>query len=222
MFKKVIVAEDLDSINIAVVQALEALEIQEIENAKYCDEAFLKIKKAALEQQPFELLITDLSFKTDHRESKLKSGEELIAALKKEHPNLKVIVFSIEDKSYRIRSLIDTLGVDGYVMKGRNSIPELQKIIEIVYRNEDKPLSSELAHQLSGKRLLEIEAYDIQLLGALASGLTQDEIAQTFKKDAIIPNGTSSIEKRINKLKIYFKANNNVHLIALAKDIGLI
>jgi hypothetical protein len=31
MFKKVIVAEDLDSINIAVVQALEALGIPEIE-----------------------------------------------------------------------------------------------------------------------------------------------------------------------------------------------
>ena len=30
MFKKVIVAEDLDSINIAVVQALEALGIPEI------------------------------------------------------------------------------------------------------------------------------------------------------------------------------------------------
>lgn len=222
MFNKVIVAEDLDSINIAVVQALEALGIPEIENAKYCDEAFLKIKKAALEQQPFELLITDLSFKTDYRENKLQSGEELIAILKKEQPSLKVIVFSIEDKSYKIKSLINSLGVDGYVMKGRNSIPELQKTIEKVYLNNDKHLSKALAHNLSAKRLIEIEAYDIQLLSALASGLTQDEIALTFKKDAIIPNGTSSIEKRINKLKIYFKANNNVHLIALAKDLGLI
>ena len=222
MFNKVIVAEDLDSINIAVVQALEALGIPEIENAKYCDEAFLKIKKAALEQQPFELLITDLSFKTDYRENKLQSGEELIAILKKEQPSLKVIVFSIEDKSYKIKSLINSLGVDGYVMKGRNSIPELQKTIEKVYLNNDKHLSTALAHNLSAKRLIEIEAYDIQLLSALASGFTQDEIALTFKKDAIIPNGTSSIEKRINKLKIYFKANNNVHLIALAKDLGLI
>jgi len=222
MFKKVIVAEDLDSINIAVVQALASLGISDIENAKYCDEAFLKIKKAALEKQPFELLITDLSFKTDHRENKLQSGEELIAILKKEQPNLKVIVFSIEDKSYRIQSLIDTLRIDGYVMKGRNSIPELQKIIGKVYRNEDKNISSALTHNLSSKKLIEIEAYDIRLLHALSSGLTQDEIAQTFKQDAIIPNGTSSIEKRINKLKIYFKANNNVHLIALAKDLGLI
>jgi hypothetical protein len=43
-----------------------------------------------------------------------------------------------------------------------------------------------------------------------------------FKNTGIIPNGSSSIEKRINKLKIYFKANNNVHLIAIAKDLGLV
>lgn len=106
--------------------------------------------------------------------------------------------------------------------KGKNSITELQKTIEKVYLNNDKHLSKALAHNLSAKRLIEIEAYDIQLLSALASGLTQDEIALTFKKDAIIPYGTSSIEKRINKLKIYFKANKNAHLIALAKDLGLI
>lgn len=222
MFKKVIVAEDLDSINIAVVQALEALEIQEIENAKYCDEAFLKIKKAQLEQQPFELLITDLSFKTDHRESILKSGEELIAALKKKQPTIKVIVFSIEDKSYRIKSLIETLGIDGYVMKGRNSIPELQKTIKKIYANEGENVALQLAQSLTQKSLIEIEAYDITLLQALSSGLTQEDIAQKFKKEAITPHGYSSIEKRINKLKIYFKANNNVHLIALAKDLGLI
>ena len=35
-------------------------------------------------------------------------------------------------------------------------------------------------------------------------------------------NSNSSIEKRINKLKTYFKANDNVHLIAITKDLGLI
>ena len=38
----------------------------------------------------------------------------------------------------------------------------------------------------------------------------------------IIPNGNSSLEKRINKLKTYFKASNNVHLIAITKDLGLV
>ena len=46
MFKKVIISEDLDPINIAVVQALETLSIPEIQFSKYCDDTYLKIKKA--------------------------------------------------------------------------------------------------------------------------------------------------------------------------------
>lgn len=222
MFNKVIVAEDLDSISIAVVQALEELSIGEIHYAKYCDDAFLKIKKAIIEDTPYDLLISDLSFKTDHRENELKSGEELIAAVKKVQPSIKTIVFSIEDKSFRIKSLFNNLGINGYVSKGRNSIPELKKAILGIFNDDKTILSPELSYALSDKTLLEIESYDIELLKLLAQGFILDEISLNFKKTEIIPNGSSSIEKRINKLKIYFKANNNVHLIAIAKDLGLV
>jgi hypothetical protein len=57
-------------------------------------------------------------------------------------------------------------------------------------------------------------------LKLLSNGYILEEISKEFKNTGIIPNGSSSIEKRINKLKIYFKANNNVHLIANAKDLG--
>ena len=222
MFKKVIVSEDLDSINIAVVQALETLSIPEIHFSKYCDGTYLKIKKALAENAAFDLLITDLSYKADHRENQLNSGEELIAAVKKAQPNIKIIVYSIEDKSYRIKSLFDTLNIDGYIMKGRNSIPELQKAITALSKSDEKILSDELSSVLKNKSILEIETYDIELLKLLSKGLTQEEIGQQFKNFEIHPNGTSSIEKRINKLKTYFKANNNVHLIAMAKDLGLV
>ena len=71
MFHKVLIAEDLDSISIAVIQALEMLSIAEIHHAKYCDDAFLKIKKALFDNEPYDLLISDLSFKPDHRENSL-------------------------------------------------------------------------------------------------------------------------------------------------------
>ena len=83
-------------------------------------------------------------------------------------------------------------------------------------------ISPELLHSLRDKSLIEIETYDISLLKLLSKGLILDEIAANFKNSGMIPNGSSSIEKRINKLKIYFKANNNVHLIAIAKDLGVI
>lgn len=222
MFQKVITVDDLDTINIAVIQALEELSIPEIQHAKYCDEALLKIKRGLIENLPYDLLITDLSFKLDHRDEKLQSGEDLIKAVKKIQPTIKILVFSIEDKVHCIKNLIEKEGINGYILKGRNSIPELKKGIQNIYSNDKVFLSPELNNALLDKSLLEIETYDIELLSLLAKGLTQEEVSLQFKEVGIMPHGTSSIEKRINKLKIFFKANNNVHLIAIAKDLGLV
>lgn len=222
MFKKVLAAEDFDSISITIEQAVTELSITEIHHAKYCDDAFLKIKKALHDEEPYDLLISDLSFKTDHRENKLTSGEELISAVKRIQPDLKIIVFSIEDKSFRIKSLFNDLGISAYVSKGRNSIPELKKTILEIYDNDSKILSDGLHHALRDKSLIEIETYDIEILKLLSKGYILDEISSEFKTIGLTPNGSSSIEKRINKLKTYLKASNNVHLIAISKDLGLV
>jgi len=223
MFKKVLIAEDLDSISQSIVQTLENLTVSNIQQVKYCDDAMLRIKKALAENEPFDLLITDLSFKQDHRDNNLVNGEELITALKKIQPNIKTIVFSIEDKSFKINTLFNNLEIDAYVIKGRNSINELEKAIDSVYNNETRILfPNKVANTSTEKSIIEIEAYDISLLKLLSKGLIITEIAAKFKNSGIVPNGTSSIEKRLNKLKTYFKANNNVHLIAIAKDMGLI
>jgi len=222
MFKKVLVAEDLDSISIAVVQVLEELQVPVIHHVKYCDEGLLKVKKALADNEPYDLMITDLSFKSDHRKVDLHSGDELIGAINKVQPKIKKIVFSIEDKSYRIKTLFNELGINAYVTKGRNSIVELRNAIESTFKNEEKILSSDLSFNFNDKALIEIESYDISILKLLSQGYILESISKEFKDLAITPNGTSSIEKRINKLKIYFKANNNVHLIAIAKDFGLV
>ncbi len=222
MFKKVLVAEDLDSISLSVVQVLEELQVPVIHHVKYCDEGLLKIKKALADNEPYDLLITDLSFKSDHRKVNLNSGDELIDAVNKVQPKIKKIVFSIEDKSYRIKTLFNELGINAYVTKGRNSIAELRNAIESTFNNEEKILSSDLSFNFNDKALIEIESYDISILQLLSKGYILESISKEFKDLSITPNGTSSIEKRINKLKIYFKANNNVHLIAIAKDFGLV
>lgn len=222
MFKKVLVAEDFDSISITVGQALEELSVSEIHHAKYCDDALLKIKRALQDNRPYDLLISDLSFKIDHRQNILNSGDELIASAKKIQPEIKTIVFSIEDKSFRIKSLFTTLEINAFVSKGRNSIPELKKAITGVFNNQQQTPSAEVSQALRDKSLIEIETYDIQILKLLSKGYILEQIASEFRGLGISPNGNSSLEKRINKLKTYFKASNNVHLIAIAKDLGLV
>lgn len=221
MFKKVLIAEDFDSINIAVKQTLDELGVEEIHYAKYCDDALLKYKKALKDKEPFDLLISDLSFVADYRKVEIPSGEKLIKVIKKLSPEIKVIVYSVEDKSYTIKTLFEDQNIDAFVHKGRNSISQLKTAIESLLYNK-KFISPELAPILKSKSTNEIDNYDIELLSHLASGVALEEMEPLFKKLNITPNSKSTIEKRVAKLKDYFKANNNIHLIAITKDLGII
>jgi hypothetical protein len=91
-----------------------------------------------------------------------------------------------------------------------------------IYTNDSVFVSPIIANQIGDKSMLEIGPYDIELLKYLSKGFSQDEIVLQFKNKKIAPCGSSSIEKRINKLKIFFRANNNAHLITITKDLGLI
>ncbi len=222
MFKKVLVVDDIDFNDIAAIQVLKELEVPEIEYVKYCDEALLKIKRAHTDSLPYQLLITDLSFKPDHREDKLKSGEELIEVVKQLYPDMKVIAFSIEDKPYRIKSLFDKYDIDGFVMKGRKSMSDLKKAIQSSYDNDKKFLSAELDYVLQDKTNNEIDDFDILIIKHLSQGIQQENMGDNFKELGITPNSKSTIEKRIAKLRDYFKANNAIHLVAIAKDMGIV
>ncbi|WP_338376374.1 response regulator [uncultured Flavobacterium sp.] len=222
MFTKVLLAEDLDSINIAVATTLDEVNIEEVEYVKYCDDALLKIKKGIQDNAPYQLLITDLSFKEDFRPNQLNSGEALIAAVQEIQPNIKIIVFSVDEKPTRIKSLFENLHINAFVLKGRNSLPELKKAIKKVFESNQNYIAPNLSYILQDKILYKIDNYDIQLIQQLANGVAQDKMDAKFKELGIEPNSKSTIEKRISKLKDYFKANNTVHLIAIVKDLGLI
>ena len=76
MFQKVLIAEDADLASSGVRKALEELEIKNIEFTQYCDEAFIKFKNAIRINEPFDLLISDLSFVGNYNEQRLNSGDE--------------------------------------------------------------------------------------------------------------------------------------------------
>lgn len=99
MFKKVIVAEDFDSNNLGLQKTLEELKISDVTFTSYCDDAFQWMKRSIADKNPFDLLITDLSFDVDYRKQVLSSGKDLILAAQEILPNLKTIVFSIEKKA---------------------------------------------------------------------------------------------------------------------------
>ncbi|MEC3906007.1 response regulator [Tamlana sp. 2201CG12-4] len=221
MFNKVLIVDDHDDINQAVLNILNKKNIENVQNAQYCDDAYLKIKKAVFDQHPFDLLITDLSFKKDHRACKITSGENLIAILKLEYPDLPIIVYSMDDRLQKVRTLVNRYQINGYVCKDRKGSMELSKAIKAVYNNT-RFLSYQVKNALSPKSDLEIDDFDIALMKQLSLGFSQLQISTIFSQKNIVPNSLSSVEKRLNKLKDKFKANNATHLITIVKDLGLI
>ncbi|GEP52680.1 hypothetical protein FNO01nite_33520 [Flavobacterium noncentrifugens] len=220
MFKKILVAEDSDGHNIAVKKVLDQLFLTATYE-RYCDDAFLKIRKAMQDGAPYDLLITDLSFMPDHREARLASGEDLIAAIRSLQPELDIIVFSVEDRSLQIQSLFKKHHIAAYVFKGRQSIPQLVNAIGDVAGGKSY-ISPEVSAKLHDKSLDEIDDYDVMLLRQMAAGNKTNDIAAHFRKINLEPNSVSAIEKRINRLKISFGAQNGMHLVSLAKDLKVI
>ena len=221
MFKKVLVSDDLGCANEGVLSVLKSLKIKHTDQVHYCDDACLKIKKAILDKDPFDLFITDLSFVKDHRSQKYTSGEELIIALKKECPQLKVIVYSVDDRLQKVRLLMNLHQTNGYVCKGRQGLIELENAIQAVYNNEIY-VSPQVMQALNPKSELEIDDFDISLIKLLSMGLSQEQISLHLKNENKSRSSLSTIEKRLNKLRIQFKAKNAIHLVAIVKDLGLI
>jgi len=221
MFKKILIAEDHESINISVRKTLEDLNIPTVDYVYYCDDAIGKIQKALRENQPYDLLITDLYYEEDHHTQTLKDGKELIEKAKELQPGLKVIVFSAERKSGVIENLFSDYHINGYVQKARNDSKDLKKSIASVYIGENY-LSFDLKQEMKKFNNYEFSTYDIVIVSLLSKGILQKNIPAHLEEKSIRPSSLSSVEKRLNSLKEDLSVNSNEQLVAFCKDLGII
>ncbi|PTT41255.1 response regulator [Chryseobacterium sp. HMWF028] len=221
MFKKVLIAEDHESINISVQKTLEDLKIPNIDYVYYCDDAIGKIQKALREEHPYDLLITDLYYEDDHHEQNLKDGKDLIRKAKEIQSNLKIIVFSAEHKTGVIENLFSDYHINGYVRKARNDSKDLKKSITSVYIGEEY-LSFDLKQDMKKFNSYDFSTFDITLVSLLSKGVLQKNIPIHLEERNIKPASLSSVEKRLNSLKEDLQINSNEQLVAFCKDIGII
>jgi hypothetical protein len=124
-------------------------------------------------------------------------------------------------KSFRIRSLLKKFEINAFVHKRNDNIIVLEKAIEAVFVEEiKKPLLK--FEDISQNTLVDLKEYELLILKLISNGYKLDKISSELKKLELKPSSESSIEKCLNKLRIHFNARNNVHLVALTKDLGLI
>lgn len=221
MFKRVLIAEDHESVSISVQKTLADLKIERSEYTYYCDDALMHIKKSLNEDQPFDLLITDLSFEEDHRPQKIAGGMELITAARQASPALKVLVFSAENKAALIDTMFKDFGINGFVRKARHDSKELKMAIEAIAQDKTY-LSSDLKKTVKQKNAYEFSDYDITVISLLAQGMLQKDIPSYLQQNNIKPSGLSSLEKRLNLMKETLEFSKNEQLVAYCKDFGII
>jgi len=221
MFKRVLIAEDHESTSISVRKTLEDLGIIRAEYTYYCDDALLQIQRNLADEQPFDLLITDLSFEEDHRKQQLSGGEELIEAVKKVSPKIKILVFSAETNPSVIDNLFKVARINGYVRKARHDAQDLKKAIENIAEHKTY-LSDDLKRSFKQKNAFEFSNYDITIISLLSQGTLQKDIPTYLQANNIKPAGLSSVEKRLGAMRDSLEFSKNEQLVAYCKDFGII
>jgi len=223
MFKKVLIAEDEDFMNDSLGAALEALGIvlEKRDYVSYCDDAFSRVKKAVWDGNPYELLITDLSFKEDFRKQEIPSGSELIKAVKDIQPDIKVLVFSVTDLKTTADSLFSGLGINGYVTKGRGAKVDFRSAINAIYQG--KRFYPQNLQRTKGDGIIyELTSTEMIIINLIAEGRSQKWVADYLKEHNITPYSLSSVEKSLSRLKTVFDVSTLAQLICHFKDRGII
>lgn len=221
MFERVLIAEDHENTSISLKKALEDLGVVDVKYVSYCDHALAWIQKGLRTAQPYDLLITDLSFEEDHTAQEITDGIALIKAVKEIQPELKVLVFSAEGKPKVISSLMRDLRIDAYVRKARHDVKELRAALEAIV-NGKQYFPSQPRQTAKENNSFIFTTYDITIIRLLAEGVKQKKIPQYLLENNIIPAGLSSLEKRLNLIKDVYGFSTNEQLIAYCKDFKII
>ena len=221
MIKKVLIAEDHETVNISVQKTLEDLAVMDIAHAYYCDDALYKITQAVKAGSSFDLLITDLHFEPDGRKQVLSGGMDLIIASREVQPDLNILIFSLENRPAVIDQLYNKYDIDGFVPKARNDARSLKEAInEIALHRRYFP--HHIRQLIEKKNAYSFSQFDITIITLLAQGMLQKDIPAHLQCNGIKPSGLSSIEKRLNQMKDALGFTKNEQLVAYCKDLGAI
>ncbi len=221
MFKKVLIAEDHEIANISVQKTLQEVGILDTKYVYYCDDALNWVRNALRDDDPYDLLITDLSFEDDYNQQRIGSGMELIKEVRNAQPNIKIIVFSAENRSSVIEELFNKYEIQGYVRKARRDAQHLREALHTIFDNR-RYQSPDIKQAIRSRNSHDFSTLDLNIVSLLAEGVLQKNIPHYLQERDIRPSGLSSIEKRLGLMKDLLGFSKNEQLIAYCKDIGLI
>lgn len=219
---KILVVENHQIFIDGLLNSLHKLGHTNVFSETTCDAAYRKIKSQML-NDPFDILLTDLSFENTSEYQSLKSGEELIKKLQKEGLDIKIIVISGHSETNRVFNVIQNLNPDGYLLKNDCDASELGQAIKKVF-DGGRFYSHDIHQKILRRNVVQIQLDEtaIHILKELPNHPKISNLEGVIKK----ANGDNlklrSIESKISNLRIDLGANNNIDLLLKAKELGII
>jgi len=221
MIDKIIIAEDHEFTNLSVQKTIEDLKIRHYDYTFYCDDAYTKIKLAKEKGQPYDLLITDLSFEADETVQTINNGFDLMEAVRKVQPAIMILVLSAENHPATIDKLYKTFRIDAYVRKARHDARELKLAMEALSKGQQYvPMA--IAQRIKQQNTFEFTEFDVQVIRLLSRGCPQNEIPGYLQHNNIHPSSLSSIEKRLKQIRDQLSFTKNEQLVLFCKDAGVL
>lgn len=221
MIDKVIIAEDQEFANLSVQKTMEDLKVKHYDYAFYCDDALTRIQLAQQKGQPYDLLITDLSFEDDGTVQKINDGIDLIRAVRAVQPGILILILSGQHRPADIHNLFENNEVDAYVRKARHDVQELKSAMNALSKGQ-RYYPRSLAQLVKRSNTYEFTDFDITIIRLLYQGYQQNEIPAYLKQHHIKPSSLSTIEKRLNQIREELGFSNNQQLMVFCHNAGLL
>lgn len=161
-----------------------------------------------------DLAIIDYNLRA-YLKHNIETGIDVAKYIKSKYPSCKIIMLTAHTEKIYILDIIKSVRPNGFATKGEVSPIDLLHITEQVIEGNkfySTYVSSVYNESLDDKSL--IDDYNRQILLLLAKGYKIKEL------DKILPISYSAIQKRIAKMKIVLKVNDDTSLIKIAVEKG--
>ena len=97
-----------------------------IDTADNCDLAWEKISK-----ENYQIIFLDINFPVQPG-NKILSGEDLGVKIKREFPDIKIVILTVLEDSFRLHNILSNINPDGFLLKGETTSQELLRCLEKV------------------------------------------------------------------------------------------
>lgn len=184
-----------------------------IDKADECDLAWEKIGSG-----DYHVVMLDINFPVSES-SKFLSGEDLGIKIKKEYPEIKLIILTVLEDSFRLHNILDNINPEGFLLKGEVTAKKLIECIETVITTPPYygPRISQLLHSRATHKF-SLDEMDRIILYQLSLG------TRTKDLPTHVNLSLRAIEDRKKKLKNVFGVigEGDSALLAVARDCGYI